>query len=165
MDAFSAIAQIVKASPGVKVLVLSMHDESHYVRRAIEAGARGYVLKDASSQQLARAVREVASGETFFSPRLSRFLLNDYVQDGGVRRRPRSELSEREKEVLVLIAQGRTGNEIAKELRIALRTVNTYRERLTMKLDLRGTAAITRYAVSHGLLKTEPPAPPARRLS
>lgn len=128
-----------------KVVYLTMHADSEYVREAVQLGASGYVLKDASPEDLVRAVRGAAEGETFLSPRASTALLGR----GG--RFP--DLTPREREVLRKIATGMTNKEIAGELGIAVRTVETHRERIMKKLDIHTVAGLTRYALSKGVVR------------
>ena len=139
--------------PGVKVLALSMHEGKPYLRSLMEAGASGYVLKRSAASELIRAIRAVAEGEIYLDPALSATLI------GSLMRKPvRGEvegaaLSNREEEVLRLIAQGYTNKEIAARLRLSVKTIETHKSRSTEKLGLDGRTDIIRYAMAHGWLQ------------
>ena len=141
---------VLQAAPEAKVLVLSMQDDPSYVREAFEAGASGYVLKEAADTEVVGAVRAVASGERYVHPVLGARLV---AADAEQRRRAEAEvLSEREREVLRLLALGHTNQEIAKELYISVRTAETHRAHIMQKLRLSSRAELVRYALSQGLL-------------
>ena len=151
-----ATARIKQAAPEIKVLVLSMYDDESYLRRALEAGASGYALKRAADTDLLSAIRAVARDEVYLHPALTRVLVSDLLgRDPASRPTLRSEtsnLSEREVEVLRLVALGHTNQEIADSLCLSVKTVESYKGRLMEKLGLRGRAALVRYAVGAGLL-------------
>jgi DNA-binding NarL/FixJ family response regulator len=134
----------------VKVLVLSMQDDPHYVREAFDAGASGYVLKEAADTEVVGAIRSVAAGERYVHPALGARLV---AADAEERRRAEDDpLSEREREVLRLLALGHTNQEIAKLLYISVRTAETHRAHIMQKLRLGSRAELVRYALSEGLL-------------
>jgi DNA-binding NarL/FixJ family response regulator len=138
-------------SPGTRVLILSMYDNAEYVLQSVRAGAHGYLLKDTAATELRDAVRTVCRGESYFSPpvatRLTAAVRGEEAHPGL------EQLTGREREVLLGIARGQTNKEIAGELGISHRTVETHRESLIRKLKLRSVAELTRFALSAGLVK------------
>jgi two-component system response regulator NreC len=154
-----AARDIRRCAPQTKVLILTIHKSVEYLRRALEAGATGYVLKQAADTELAVAIRVVHRGEIFVYPVFTRVLLGDLAQDKDAERsEPDSYdlLSPREKEVLRLVALGYTNRQIADQLFLSIKTVGTYRGRLMTKLDLRSRPALVRYALERGLLSSAP---------
>ena len=146
--------EILHEHPDVKVLVLSMQDDPRYVRGAFAAGARGYVLKEAADAELVSAVREVARGGSYVHPTLgARMAAADAAAADAAEQDP---LSEREREVLRLLALGHTNQEIAQMLFISVRTAETHRAHIMQKLRLDTRAELVRYALAHGLLTEEP---------
>jgi len=146
-----AIPQLVRESPDAKVLVLSMQDEPRYVREAFETGASGYVLKEAADSELVAAIREVAKGGRYVHPELGARLVAAETEER--RRAEEDPLSEREREVLRLLALGHTNQEIAKQLFISVRTAETHRAHIMQKLRLTSRAELVRYALDQGLLE------------
>ena len=143
---------LLREQPRVKVLVLSMQDDPRYVREAFSAGASGYVLKEAADTEVVDAVREVAKGGRYVNPELGARL---FAADAEAQRQAEVDpLSDREREVLRLLALGHTNTEIAKELFISVRTAETHRAHIMQKLRLTRRAELVRYAMSHGLLET-----------
>ncbi len=145
--------EIREAGHDVAVLILSMHDDPEYVLQAVRAGADGYVLKDVAPGELREAIRAVASGKEFFTPRVTHQLsvaLREELEREQRRARIDS-LTGREREVLLGIADGKTNREIAQELGISPRTVETHRERVMAKLRTRTVAGLTRLVIEHGL--------------
>lgn len=134
-------AQIRERWPAIHVIVLSMYDNPDYVHQAMQAGARGYVLKDAPSSDIVDAIRAVAAGDTFLSASLSR---QSARSDG-----PRPILSEREAEILACLARGMSSKQIAAEHDLSVRTVETHRQNIRRKLRIEGQAELIRYAVEH----------------
>lgn len=143
MDGLEATRHFRAEMPGIRILILSMHDEPEYIAKIIQAGAAGYVLKDAAAAELLRAIATVRDGGHYFSAGVSIFP----TQAG-----PSGPLSERESEVLKLIAQGQCNKEIARTLGLSVRTVETHRQNLRTKLAIRTTAGLTQYAIAHGLI-------------
>jgi len=141
---------VLQAAPEAKVLVLSMQDDPHYVREAFEAGAAGYVLKEAADNEVVGAVRAVASGERYLHPALGARLVAAETEER--RRAEEDPLSDREREVLRLLALGHTNQEIAKVLFISVRTAETHRAHILQKLGLSSRAELVRYALDEGLL-------------
>lgn len=140
-----------KDAPNVKVLILSMQSNRDTVLRIIKAGARGYVLKDAPTDELTRAIESVNAGEAFFSPPVAQIALNQYVTDADDTK-PLAKLSERESEVVALIAEGKSNKEIAVALNIGVRTTETHRERIMRKLDIHSVAGLTKFAIANGIV-------------
>ncbi|HUF01877.1 MAG TPA: response regulator transcription factor [Gaiellaceae bacterium] len=142
---------VLQAVPEARVLVLSMQDDPHYVREAFEAGASGYVLKDAADTEVVGAIRAVAAGERYVHPVLGARLV---TAEADERRRAESDpLSEREREVLRLLALGHTNQEIAAQLYISVRTAETHRAHIMRKLSLSSRAQLVRYALDQGLIE------------
>jgi DNA-binding NarL/FixJ family response regulator len=148
-----AINPDVKA-PDVKVLILSMHADESYVVRALHAGAKGYLLKDSAAKDLLRAVAAVAEGQSFFSPAVSQMMLDDYVRRvaTGTGADRYETLSDREREVFQLVAEGRSNKEVAELLSISAATVETHRARILQKLDVHNAAELVLYAVRRGVI-------------
>lgn len=146
-------ARLRRSSPDTRILILSMHDQAEYVLESVRAGAHGYLLKDTAATELREAIRAVCQGESYFSPpvatRLTAAVRNDQATQSGL-----DQLTGREREVLLGIAQGRTNKEIASKLGISHRTVETHRESLMRKLQLRTVAELTRFALGAGLVKS-----------
>ncbi|UPT75568.1 MAG: response regulator transcription factor [Elusimicrobiota bacterium] len=154
LGGLDAARRIRKSVPACRVIILSMHEDSVYVRQAVAAGAKGYVQKDAPLDELSKAIETVFRGRSHFSDAASRALLDEVVVAGGrVKDDDAAGLTAREREVLVLVAEGLRSREIAARLKIGVRTVETHRQRLMRKLDVRTTAGLTRYALSAGLVK------------
>jgi two-component system response regulator NreC len=156
LNGIEATRQIVKRVPGVRVLVLSMHSDEAYVTQILHAGAAGYLLKDSADVDLLQAVSAIAEGKSFFSPSIARLMLDDYVKqrsgEPGVIDRYES-LSDREREVFQLIAEGKVNKEIAALLFISPSTVETHRARIMEKLDVHSAAEIVLYAVRRGVIR------------
>jgi two-component system, NarL family, response regulator NreC len=148
-----ALPQLLEESPETKVLVLSMQDDPSYVREAFAAGASGYVLKEAADEEVVAAVREIANGGRYVHPSLgARMVAAEATERAAAEADP---LSEREREVLRLLALGHTNQEIAQELYISVRTAESHRAHIMQKLRLSTRAELVRYALSHGLLAGE----------
>jgi len=149
LNGIDATALILKRSPNTGIIMLSMHSDEGYLVRALSAGAKGYLLKDSAEDDLVRAVQTVAQGRPFFSPRIAQALLDDYVRSLQQRGMDDSYdlLTDREKEVLQLLAEGRTNKEVAALLSLSTYTVETHRTNMMQKLGLHNTAEIVLYAV------------------
>ena len=155
LNGIETTRQISRKSPSTRVLVLSMHADEAYVTQILQAGATGYLLKDSADVDLIQAVAAVAKGTSFFSPAIASVMLDDYVQklaEKGVTDRYES-LSEREREIFQLIAEGKANKEIAALLSISPSTVETHRARIMEKLDLHSAAEIVLYAVRRGVIR------------
>lgn len=149
LNGIDAAAQIVKRNPAIGVVVLSVHSDETYILRALNSGAKGYLLKDSAETDLVRAVGAVASGKPFFSPAIAQTLLEDYVRFLQQRNLEDSYdlLTDREKEILQSLAEGKANKEIATLLNLSVYTVETHRSNLMQKLGLHNTAEIVLYAV------------------
>ena len=155
LNGVEATRQIARRVPTTRILVLSMYSDEVYVAQILQAGASGYLLKDSADVDLIQAVSEVARGRSFFSPPIARVMLDDYVRqlaEKGIADRYES-LSDREREVFQLIAEGKVNKEIAALLSISLSTVETHRARIMEKLDLHSAAEIVLYAVRRGVIR------------
>jgi DNA-binding NarL/FixJ family response regulator len=155
LNGIEATRQIVKRSPDTRILVLTMHSDEAYVHQILQAGATGYLLKDSADVDLVQAVSAVSMGKSFFSPAVARLMLDDYVRtlaDKGASDRYET-LSEREREIFQLIAEGKANKEIAVLLMISPSTVETHRARIMEKLDLHSAAEIVLYAVRRGVIR------------
>jgi two-component system response regulator NreC len=153
LNGIEVTRQLAKAAPATKVLILSMHADDAYIRQSLRAGAKGYLLKDADDQDLLKAVVALDAGGSYFSPSVSRVLLEGYLHDGGVADDELTALSAREREVLQLIAEGKSNKEVAQALDIAVSTVESHRKHLMEKLDLHNTADMVRFAVRKGIVQ------------
>lgn len=145
--------QAARLSPDTRVLILSMHADDAYIRQALKAGARGYLLKDADDQDLLKAILAVSAGSSYFSPAVSRIVLDGYLQEAENEVDELALLSAREREVLPLIAEGHSNKEVAQILDLSVSTVESHRKRIMEKLDLHNTAALVRFAVRKGLVQ------------
>jgi DNA-binding NarL/FixJ family response regulator len=154
LNGIEATRQIVRRLPEMRILILSMHASEAYIVQALKAGAKGYLLKDSADTELIRAVTAVASGKSFFSPAAAKVMLDDYVRalsDKGLSDRYES-LSEREREVFQLIAEGHSNKDVAALLSVSPATVETHRARIFQKLDVHNTAELVLYAVRRGVI-------------
>ena len=152
LNGIEAARQIISALPRIKVIALSMHADKRYVMEMLKAGASGYILKDNAYEELARAIRTALKNRTYLSPQVTETVIGDYVQlaltaSGSVF----SLLSAREREVLQLLAEGNSTARIADCLGISVKTVETYRQHIIEKLDIRSVAELTKYAIREGL--------------
>ena len=154
LNGLDAASQIVRENERAGIIILSMHTDESYILRALNAGAKGYLLKDHADEDLERAIRSVAAGRPFFSPSIAQALLEDYV---GLMRERRivdsyDLLTEREREVLQLLAEGKSNKEVATVLKVSPYTVETHRTNLMQKLNLHNTAEIVLYAVRKAII-------------
>jgi len=155
LNGLEATRQILKAVPGTKVLILSAHSDDAYVEHATENGAVGFLLKQTSSHDLSRAIREVQKGNTFFSPSIDKRLHNQKLPlRGGALRKKVARLSSRELEVLQLIAEGKANKQTAAELGISIKTVEKHRQNLMAKLNIHEISGLTRYAIAAGIIES-----------
>jgi len=141
--------------PDTHVLVLTMHENEEYVFQILKSGASGYVLKSAGKEELSAAIRAASKGEKFFSPRISQLMAEGYVRrvdhESGGERQQNVPLTRREREVLSLVVRGLTNQQIADQLYISPRTVDTHRTNIMQKLDIHDVANLVRYAMDHGI--------------
>ena len=156
MNGLEAARILMKTAPKSKIIILTMHDNKEYVHRMVSTGVQGYVLKDCSPSELIAAIESVYKGEAHFSKQVSQTVLNDYVKTARTKnKKGGTDLSQRESEVLTLIAEGFSNKEIAGKLFVSVRTVETHRERIIRKLDIHTVAGLTRYALMKGIVKLE----------
>jgi two-component system response regulator NreC len=155
LNGIEATVQIAQRAPTTRVLVLSMHSDEGLVGRALQAGAKGYLLKDSLDTELVRAVAAIASGEAFFSPAIVSRLVDDYVSQlaGVAPRDPLQKLSPREREVFQLVIEGHTNRQIAVILGVKPATVESHRAHLLEKLSVHSTAELVRFAAQRGIIK------------
>jgi DNA-binding NarL/FixJ family response regulator len=158
LDGIEVTRRVGKAVPGTKVLVLTMDESDQMVRRALEAGARGYVLKSDLTDCLPKAIRAIAKGKRFLTPKVSEIVLDVFLNVKERHRNTRHEgvsLGPRQLEILRLLGEGRTNKEIAAMLQIAVRTVETHRSNIMHKLDLHSVVELVRYGLRHGITTTQ----------
>jgi DNA-binding NarL/FixJ family response regulator len=154
LNGIEATRQIVRRLPNIAVVILSMHSDEPYIIQALQAGARAYLLKDSADTDLIRGVAAAAAGKSFFSPVVARVMLDDYVRhltQKGIVDRYES-LSEREREIFQLIAEGHSNKAIADLLSVSPATVETHRAHILQKLDIHSTAELVLYAVRRGVI-------------
>ena len=154
MDGLAATEALRRKAPQIKILILSVHNNRDYIFRIIQAGAHGYVSKEASPKELLEAIESVHSGETYFTPEIAQAARRRFAQNEG-KKEPFYGLTTREREVLVLVAEGRSNREIARHLGIGVRTIETHRERIMRRLNLHSVASLTKFAIINGLISLE----------
>lgn len=157
MNGMEAMSHLRRQVPESKILVLTMHASKEYISEVIQLGARGYVLKDASPAELVRAIELIHEGQVYLSPAISRVMLDELVVSGKRRKREPDlgELSEREREVLIQIAEGASNKEIASRFSVGVRTIETHRERIMRKLAIHTVAGLTKFAIARGMVKLD----------
>jgi len=153
LNGADATRAILERDPKCRVIVLSMYSQREYVRRALKAGAAGYVVKRSAAKEVVEAIRAVHAGQRYLSPRVADVVLEDYSDEK--QDDPLTRLSAREREVLQLLAEGRTGAQIAERLSLSQKTVETYRARLVEKLGIRDLAGLVRFAIQKGLVSLD----------
>src|SRR5260221_4237 len=156
LNGLEATRQILKEAPGVRVLVLSSYSDDEYVRQVTEAGAAGYLLKQTAAADLIRAIREAKTGNAFFSPAISKRLLENYRErflKGAPVGTRIDRLTSRESEVLQLVAEGKVNKQISAELCISVKTVEKHRQQMMNKLNIHDVAGLTRYAISKSIIE------------
>lgn len=157
LNGVEATRQILSDAPQIKVIALSMHSDRRFVTEVFKAGASGYLLKDCAFEELHTAIHTVRANHTYLSAQIAEVVLNDYL-----RNLPQSDesvfsvLTEREREVLQLLAEGKSTKEIAASLHVSVKTVETHRQRTMDKLDVHSVAELTKYAIREGLTSLEP---------
>jgi len=151
LNGVDATRQMVAAAPGVKVIALSMHADTRYVAGMLQAGARGYLLKDSVADEIGRAVQAVLAGEVYLARKIAGVVVQDYVQRLASEEGASSPLTGREREVLQLVAEGRSTKGIAAHLHVSIKTIETHRSQIMDKLDLHSVAELTKYAIRQGL--------------
>jgi len=152
LNGLEAAARIAKSTPAPRVIILSMHANEEYVRRSLQAGAAGYLLKGAEPAELELAIHAVMRGESYLTPAVSKQVVQDYLQGSGVKPDPLQDLTPRQREVLQLIAEGNSTKEIAHKLNLSIKTVETHRGELMNRLDIHDVAGLVRYAIRTGIV-------------
>jgi len=150
LNGIDAARELKKSSPKAKVILLTKHDEDHYVAEAMRAGVSAYVLKSQVANDLVHAIREVCRGSVYLSPSISHAVIGAYLSKSDS---PADPLSARERQVLQLVGEGKSTKEAAKQLGLSVKTVESHRARLMRKLDLHQTAGLVRYAIRRGLIQ------------
>lgn len=153
MEGLEVTADLKKKHPNVQVIILTMHEDQHYLYQALKAGASGYVVKRAADTELIEAIRAAYRGDAFLHPSMAKVVVKDYLERSSKEQEEKKELSDREEEVLRLIAEGQTYKEMAIFLKVSTKTIETYRERIKVKLGLATRAELVRYALDKGLLR------------
>ncbi len=152
LNGMEAARQITKSMPAVKVVALSMHSDNVYVTEMLKSGVCGYLLKDCAFEELASAIRSVVDGKTYLSPSISGVVVNGYLNRISNHDSDNSEvLSDREREILQIIAEGKSTKQIALKLHISIKTVETHRRKIMNKLNMFNVAELTKYAIRKGL--------------
>ena len=157
LNGLEATHQIIKEVPSARVLVLSSYSDDEYVRRVTEAGAAGYLLKQTAAADLIRAIREARNGNAYFSPAISKRLLENYRESflkGAPAGTRVDRLTSREAEVLQLVAEGKANKQISAELCVSVKTVEKHRQQMMNKLNIHDVAGLTRYAISKGIIES-----------
>ncbi len=155
LNGLEATSQICRRAPGVRVVILSMHPNEAYIGRALQAGARAYLLKDSADSDLVRAIAQVAQGKSFFSPAVARVLVDEHARSlaaRGVAVDRYESLSTREREIFQLVAEGKSNKEIADLLFVSPSTIETHRAHIMEKLDVHSAVELVLYAVRRGLI-------------
>src|ERR1700732_3507235 len=155
LNGLEALARATKEFPAVKVIILSMHANEEYVLRALRSGVCGYLLKDAAVTELELALGAVTRGETYLSPRISQRIIGSYLERLGTERPVREELTPRQREIVQLIAEGKSTKEIAFLLTVSVKTVEAHRAQLMERLGIHDVAGLVRYAMRVGLVPPE----------
>ena len=153
MNGLEVARRAAEASPRTRVIILSMHAEASYVRQALRAGVAGYLLKGAAVSELPLALQAVTRGETYLTPRVSQTVVEGMLHDGPAASDPLEGLTERQREILQLIAEGKSTKEIAAVLDVSVKTVETHRARLMERLNIRDVPGLVRFALKAGLIE------------
>jgi DNA-binding NarL/FixJ family response regulator len=154
LNGIDAVRQIKKSVPKTKVIILTMHTREQYIRQALREGASGYLLKESTQEELVNAIKTVHKGDVALSPSISKFIFNEYVKQSDPKQEVDSLelLTDREREVLRLIAEGKTNKGIAKCLNISKSTVNIHRTNVMRKLDIHDTVGLVKYSIEKGII-------------
>lgn len=155
MNGLETTVRIKKDYPGTKVIILSMHSSEEYVWQALRAGANGYMLKDSGLAELETSIRTVLNGETYLTPSINKKVVMDYMSRMDTEKSPHERLTRRQREVLQLLAEGNTVKEIAWELNLSVKTVETHRAQLMDRLDIHDIPGLVRYAIRMGIIEED----------
>lgn len=155
LNGLEAAARLTKERPATRVIILSMHADQAYVHQALQAGAAGYLLKGSDLAELELALKAVARGDTYLSPAVSKNFVGDLLNGRKPAANPLDELTPRQREILQLVAEGRTTKEIASRLNLSVKTVETHRTQLMERLDIHDVAGLVKFAIRVGLIQTD----------
>ncbi len=155
LNGLEAAARLAKERPATRVIILSMHADQAYVHQALQAGASGYLLKGSDLAELELALKAVARGDTYLSPAVSKHFVGDLLNGKKPTANPLDELTPRQREILQLVAEGRTTKEIASRLNLSIKTVETHRTQLMERLDIHDVAGLVKFAIRVGLTHTD----------
>jgi DNA-binding NarL/FixJ family response regulator len=156
LNGIEATRQLLHDDASTKVVALSMHSDRRFIGEMLKAGAKGYLLKDGAFEELAGAVRSVVAGKMYLSPRITDVVVDDYLRNvPGAEPSVFAKLTPREREVLQLMAEGRSTKEIAMDLKVSVKTIETHRRQVMEKLDIHSVAELTKYAIREGLTNLE----------
>jgi DNA-binding NarL/FixJ family response regulator len=157
LNGLEVVARVGKASPRTRVVIVTMHASEAFVAQALRAGVAGYLLKDAAADELALMLRAVTRGETYLSPPISRQVVDGYLARAGGQAAPQplDVLTPRQREILQLVAEGRSTKEIARRLELSVKTVENHRAQIMDRLDIRDVAGLVRYAIRVGLVSAD----------
>jgi DNA-binding NarL/FixJ family response regulator len=155
MNGLEAAERMVKEYPHVRVIILTMHDHEEYVLRALQVGVSGYLLKESDTAEVKLAILAVARGETYLTPAVSKYVIDNYIHRVGGAKRSIDLLTPRHREVLQLIAEGNTTKEMAKILYLGVKTVETHRSQLMDRLNIHDVAGLVRYAIRHRIIDAQ----------
>ena len=153
LNGIDAAARVPEVSPETRVVILSMHATSEHIFRALQAGAKGYVLKESAGKEVVTAVKTVYNGQQYFSQKVTEAMVDDYLHTRGQPREksPIASLSPRERQVLQLVVEGKSSTEIAEQICLSPKTVETYRGRIMQKLGIKDLPGLVKFAIQHGL--------------
>lgn len=155
LNGLDATRQMIRVSPSVRVIILSMHRSEEYVWQALDAGAAGYLLKDTDLTEVSIAINAVSRGNAYLSPEIAKHVIKAHVRRSDGSEVPRGSLTARQREVLQLMAEGTSTRQIAETLRISVKTVETHRAQLMERLDIHDVAGLVRYALKTGLIQQD----------
>ena len=155
LNGLEATARLVKLTPAPRIIILSMHANEEYVKRALQAGAAGYLLKGAEPAELELAIKAVMRGETYLTSAISKQVVQNYLHPERMKTSPIKELTPRQREVLQLVAEGHSTKDIAQKLNLSVKTVDTHRTELMQRLDIHDIAGLVRYAIRIGLISAD----------
>ncbi len=153
MSGIDATLTLKKEIPEIKIIALSMHSDKQFINGMLEAGASGYLLKNSTYNQLIEAIKSVYSGNKYLSGEVTDIVINDYLDKKQEANKREAELSERESEILLMIAEGYSTREIGEKLFISVKTVGTHKQKILEKLNLSNTAEMVKYAIKNGLIE------------
>ena len=153
LNGIEATGQISKNCPGTQVVILSMHDSKEHIYRALQAGAKGYLLKESAGQEVVQAVRTVCANSRYLSQQIAESLIDSYLflRQDVLGKSPLEQLSVREREVLQLVVEGKSSSKIAEDLLLSPKTIDTYRSRIMQKLNIKDLPSLVKFAIRHGL--------------